>query len=255
MRIAGVVVCVDYAPRLARSIDLWASGLDSLVVVTVPGDDPTFDLCTERGVQCRRSLRLNADGAVFNKAALLDEGVAAVAPRDWLLLFDADVVPPAGWRAAVEAAVPVSWGAGAIFGARRVEEDGSPIADDPAGGGYFQLFHSQDPVWLADPRLGSWRSAAGYDTALAARWHPGLRRVLPLDLVHVGARGRNWCGLGRGAAMASLLRDRLARGGWAHERLDAANEDNGVGGPGGAAGELPPPQGDVGAADVSVAGR
>lgn len=237
MRIAATLVCVDYAQPLSRSLAAWRDGLDQLVVVTTPGDAATLDLCRREGVHAHRSLAIDRDGAVFNKAAMLEEGLAAVAPTDWVLLLDADVEPRAGWRPAVERMVAERGGAGRLYGATRVEEDGSPIADDPCAG-YFMLWHAADPAARERPLLGSWRSAAGYDTALAARWHPSHREVLPLGLVHRGPRGRNWCGVGRGGAMAALRADRLRAGGWAHERLDGPRGASapGVGvGPGGAA--------------------
>lgn len=216
MKIAGLVSCVDYSDLLARGIDGWRNGLDSLLVVTSSEDGPTAALCARAGVDLYATDAFKADGAVFNKAKALDEALGVLAPADWVLFFDADVVPPPDWRERVESAAPT---AGNLYGSTRREESGAPILEEELAG-CFHLWHVADPVAQDRPLLGSWVSAGSYDSAFWMRWPADRRKLLRLDLTHLGAMGRNWCGRGNVAGMTRLFAERQRRGGWKHERLD-----------------------------------
>lgn len=226
MRIAGLVTSVGYAVELGRTLPWWMAGLDRLLVVTAPGDEPTIGVCRGVGAPHLATDAFGQDGSAFNKAAALDAGLATLGPRLiagsappwWLLFFDADVLPPHGWRKAVEAARPEP---GWLHGASRENARGVPVVDAPGLAGFFHLFRADDPAAADRPLFGSWASAAGYDTAFEARWPEAGRRRLPLFLRHLGEPVENWCGRGNTATLRRLFAERRRRGGWEHERLDA----------------------------------
>jgi len=240
MNISGLTVCVDYAPLLARSLPLWQAGCDALVVVTSPGDQATQTLCADHRVTSYQTDAFWREGAQFNKAAAMVEALGCVRPhaalfapgeawfgawQDWLLFFDADVVPPANWRALIRQAKPL---VGNLYGARRLTEHGDRVPDGELGG-FFQLFHADDPCAQRRPLLDTrWRHAGGYDSEFEFRWPPHLRRRIPgLDLVHHGEPGRNWCGVGNEAAMRALMHRRAAMPGMipASERLPGGERE------------------------------
>ena len=216
-----LIPCVSYAGRLARGLARWEEA-DDVLVVTEPDDLETRRLCAEAGVACLGTWVFRADGAAFNKAAALDAGLAVldkvaraeVLSRRWVLLADADVEPPRGWRAVVEAGAEP----GFLLGARRVQEGGGLLPGGLAG--FFLAFAADDPAAQARPLLGSWYSAAGYDTELVERWPEDRRVVLPLDLVHRGEPVVDWCGVGRRAEVEAML-GRRDLCGWRAERLGA----------------------------------
>jgi hypothetical protein len=216
VKIHAYTVCVNYDRHLARGIDGWRGSLDGWTVATHPDDLATQALCAQHGVDAHLTDAFYRDPrARFDKFLGLSEAIAAHPPEDWLLLIDADVAPPADWRAIVERAAPQP---GALYGARRQHVDGRRIVDGELAG-YFQLFHASDPAWLADPTLGSWVSGGSGDSALMLRWPRERPVVLPLTLTHHGEPGANWCGVGREAERVAMLRARKVAG-WRAERLD-----------------------------------
>src|ERR1044072_3371641 len=103
MTIDGLTCCVNYADLFAKGLPAWAAGLDSLTVVTDEHDDATVSLC-ERfpNVHVVRTDVLYANGAAFNKGAALSLAHKKLGATDWLLVFDADVIPQDDWRVRLE---------------------------------------------------------------------------------------------------------------------------------------------------------
>ena len=258
MTINGLCVCVGFAPLLARTLCAWQESLDDLVIVTTPDDRATLDLCQHARVRVHMTRVFYEGGAAFNKGAALEEARAAEYPpeglkpsggyaADWLLLFDADVLPERGWRRVAECAVP-----GCIYGAHRYQapiegiDDRSPLrawidalcpTEDGLDGcpilgvlpdevpGCFQLFHPSDPlIAQRTPVIPTdWSHAGDYDTEFCRLW-PAERRVrLPIRLLHLGEPGTYWHGVApRDEAkqrIAAMHAERRRRGGWQHERL------------------------------------
>lgn len=211
MRISGLTVSVNYADLLEKSIDLW-NVCDKLLVVTTPEDAATRALCASRDVLMHQTDAFYRDGAVFNKGAAISEAVEIFDYLDdWCLLFDADMIPPRGWRGIVETS---GLQPGNIYGARRVMEDGSTNrSDDFELAGYFQMFHSTDANAQRKPLLDCrWTHAGGYDSELQGRWSRDRKIRLPLTLTHQGQPGRNWFGRFNTAQMDKLIEDRSRAG-------------------------------------------
>ncbi|MFI5402780.1 MAG: hypothetical protein ACHQ1G_07585 [Planctomycetota bacterium] len=251
MEIHGLTCSVGYAPTLAHGIARWRDGLDSLAVVTDLRDEPTVALAARHGARVHRT-DVFYDRGDFRKAAAMEEARVALVPRSgWLLLFDADVIPPEDWRAVVEAHARH----GSMHGATRHQYGGPPLPlrienteDIPANCavnlgplqaelldaarwpeiktdgrramGYFQLFAQDDPRAFAPVLDGRWRHAGVYDSVLCDRWPAALHFRLPLRLCHVGPRD-NWGGLVRGPGyVRDLMAERKKYGGtWEHEAV------------------------------------
>jgi glycosyltransferase involved in cell wall biosynthesis len=218
VKLSAITVCVNYSEFLGQSLARWKAGTDELIVVTHPGDIATKALCSGFGVRCHPTARFYQSGAAFNKAGALNQAISETGildRADWFAFVDADVVPPADWREQLEDA---DLRGGNLYGARRFAEDGRLIPDGELAG-YFQLFSAADPAAQGRPLLIEFSHAGCYDSVFMARWPLARRIFLPLDLVHLGDCGRNWCGRGNDQAMGAMLHERRRRGGWQHERL------------------------------------
>jgi hypothetical protein len=236
MKIHGITVCVDYAAELAVGMLRWWTYLTSLTIVTTARDTATIDLARQwaaggPAAHLHVTDAFYRDGATFNKGRALEEArrdlIARADFAGWILLFDADVVPPADWADRC-----AGLAAGSLYGCRRfqgtpgaLEDHGQPnLPHDVPGVGYFQLFHACDPVVVgADPLIDvHWTHAGNYDNRLLDRWRAVGRPAvnLPFRVAHLGTPGVDWCGKGNGATLEALRSERRRRGGtWDHERI------------------------------------
>lgn len=227
MTIHGLTVCVNYADFFRRSIARWMDGLASLTVVTTPEDVETQELATTHGARVFVTDLFTRDGAAFNKGRAMEAARREMPWSDWILFFDSDVVPPAGWSRKLTLR-PGSLYGGYRFDATDGDADlGQPrCAHDVPGVGYFQLFHASDPaVRVADgePLLDThWRHGGNYDNRFMDRWRSRRMKVqeVPFRLAHIGER-ENWFGRGNRDAFEAMQAERKRRGGtWDHERIE-----------------------------------
>lgn len=229
MKIHAMTVCVNYADLLAKSIDRWLEGCESLTVVTLPHDRDTHELCWPRMDATKKlsvfsTTAFTRDGASFNKGRAMEQALGNVPWEDWILFFDADILPPADW---LDQLRRMNLKPGKLYGSWRWQDrlNGQRIRDREYPG-YFQLIHSSDPRAQDRPLFDtSFLHAGNYDTVFQNRWGDGgdgpHKERLPLRLVHLGSLG-NWWGRGPDA-MAKLGRmyaERRRRGGWQHERIN-----------------------------------
>lgn len=224
MTIHGLTVCVEYAEFLARGIARWMAGLASLTVVTTEGDTETQRLARQHGARLHVTDAFYRDGAAFNKGRAMEDARRSMPWSDWILFFDADVVPPADWMRRLTSARAWSLHGCRRFEANRSMEDiGQPdIPGDVPGVGFFQLFHSGDPLAQDTPLLEThWTHGGNYDNALMDRWRTKGRPIqtLPFRLAHIGER-HNWFGRGRVDAFTAMQAERARLGGWQHERIE-----------------------------------
>jgi hypothetical protein len=189
---------------------------DDYVVVTTVEDAETRTLCEAQGVRCVLTERLGHNGARFNKGCALNDGFAALAKRDWIVILDADIVLPNEAREEIErhATDP-----GVLFSAKRrvsptmdlwrrheAEPERVPLIethDDrrgflqlgPGATGYFVAFNSAAPPlqnrspWCAE----DFRSAGEVDVEFANAWGR-WRAWLPFTVSHLGPVRQNWEG-------------------------------------------------------------
>jgi glycosyltransferase involved in cell wall biosynthesis len=216
--VSGLVVCVDYGDYLEQTLPAWAADLDRLVVVTAAGDRATLAACARFGVRAHVTDAFYRFGAAFNKGGALDEGLAALDAPEWVLLFDADIAAPEGWRAKLDLA---ALSPGHLYTATRQDAHGE-IVNDPQRfelPGYFLLFHARDPVAQDRPLFGDWHNASGYDTVFSRRWRQEMWRRLPFVVTHLGETRRHWCGRDNVAGMIEMDQRRRLLSGFLHERL------------------------------------
>lgn len=223
MNIRGITVSVNYSDLLSVGLDRWDAGLDDILVVTSTSDYRTIKLCTEEHVPCFQTDIFYANGAKFNKGAGLSEAILKTGWRtgaDWLLVFDADIVPPENWRQIVESK---SLTPGTLYGAWRYElPENTPLDQcNPAKGpkihqswviGFFSLFQASD--WhlppIDQPLFETyWTHAGNFDTSFSWKWaRPAEQRFLDLHMVHLGVQRQNWLGRGTGAELSRMLGQR-----------------------------------------------
>lgn len=235
MRIHGLVVSVNYADCLALGIGFWKLGLESLTIVTDSKDKQTARLAEIFGCNLFQTDVFYERGAKFNKGAAMEAARKVMPFEDWVLMFDADVIPDPRWR---QTLMQSDIEPGALYGATRYQhpdplskiiEDRKAgwtlpapitalrrIPDAPCDGGYFHLFHASDPVVQVEPGADlletCWSHAGVYDSKFKMRWPSNRWKVSPVNLVHVGER-ENWTGRGDREGMKKLLADRIKRGG------------------------------------------
>lgn len=215
---SGLTVSVDYADYLEQTLPRWAGHFDRLVVVTTARDAQTRALCARTDVESHTTDAFYKPGAVFNKSGALDEGVAVLDPAEWLLVFDADILPPEGWREQLDHA---SLSPGHLYYVPRQDHHGQTLPD-PARielAGFFILFHMSDPVLRTRPLFGDWHNASGYDTVFSQRWRPDKWRRLPFTVTHLGDTRRHWCGRDNAAGMREIAERREQLRSFRHERL------------------------------------
>ena len=243
MHIVGITVCVNYADLLERSIERWVAGLNKLIVVTTPTDKATIALCEKHNVETFKTTAFYLDGAKFNKGrAIMDAYRYLNLPRTrWLLLFDADIVPPIDWKEQLIALRPTP---GNLYGARRYQiPEKAPLTCTsklmPQSWviGFFMLASVGDSkLWHDGIMLDETYTNAGcYDTDFSKRWERqipfdkkwdpdkpvvGKQVILPISFIHLGEERQNWVGRGNAAGMQELLNDRIKHGGkWSHEHI------------------------------------
>ena len=256
MNIRAITVSVDYADLLAHSLELWRDTTDSLLVITTDRDTDTRRLCEKHRVQTYVTDVFYANGAVFNKGAAMSEAVLKTGWRrygaDWLLTFDADIIPPKDWRSRLEKMRmgldgfdPVALldsgnmrkfidngvilQKDTIYGAYRwycpENMDLQPAPQRMPQGfviGFFNLFHNSspylppetEPLWDCH-----WPHAGNVDTLFMRRFPPDKRVILPLKMVHLGEERKNWCGRYNRPALAEILKKRRAAEDWERERM------------------------------------
>lgn len=203
----SIVVSVDYGDILAVTLPRNARHFESVLVVSTPGDALTAGVVsTVPNAELFTTDAFYDNGAVFNKGRAMNLGLDHLGRwRDeWLVIWDADIVMPANLRELINGLPP-----GHLFSPRRrmladpkaYRDDLNwrevPRKHDEECAGYFQLFHSRDPV-LRDPDHPwygeDWLTAGGCDSDFAARWSQRRRIKLPWFVLHLGEDNKNWCG-------------------------------------------------------------
>lgn len=194
MNIDAFTVCVGdrYARMLDHSLPVWLRTCDRVVVVT--DKDTVFE---NRAADFIVTDIFTRYGASFNKGAALSEGFARSRPTDWVLNFDADIIPPEDWREKIER---IGLRPGKLFGcSHRYGEDGAviPDADFPNIWGFFHLWHLDDPRSWRRPVFDSTCGHAGnYDHSFMMQWEEQARVDLwpDIKLTHQGKPREHWFG-------------------------------------------------------------
>lgn len=240
----AITVCVDFSDVLALTLCRNAPHFDQVVVVSAPDDRETAAVVASvPNAELFTTDAFYRDGAVFNKGAAMELGLDHLGRHrdEWLCIFDADTLMPGNLLDRIAGLPP-----GNIYSPRRrlladpsqwhegISWRSLPTARDEECAGYFQLFHSRDPVLRETPWYGTdWRHAGGCDSDLAARWSMRRRIRLKWHVLHFGVDGQNWCGRvmkrvdgstppqaeERAKQLAEIKRVREANGNNDHEKL------------------------------------
>ena len=147
----ALTVCVNYSDILRwilpnkRHFDRW-------LVVTHKTDKGTLDLCRKHGIETLCSKRLYEKRAKFNKAKALNEGLDALAPGEWTVVLDSDILLPPNFRELLDVEA-LNWRALYGLTGRRIclsveslellkgRGPWTRVAHSSTILGYFQLFH------------------------------------------------------------------------------------------------------------------
>jgi hypothetical protein len=200
--IRGITISVNYAPQLSMTLPRNLRHLTECVVVTSPEDEETKAVARSvPGVRLFETDAFTRHNAFFNKGLAFEEAWDHFGRDGQWLVWDADILLPD----------EVNWGPmqpDTLYGCRRrmvadpsqwapdsdwrrfpVMADGGPI-------GFFQLFHADAPN-LKGRRPWydvSFSHAGGGDAYFMNLFPPSKRKVLPLEVLHIGERDRNWFG-------------------------------------------------------------
>ena len=221
-KLEGVVVCVGLSHHLEVSLPYNVGHFDRLVVVTSPEDTKTQELVNRLGATLVISSGYKKDGAPFNKGAMLNEGLKALAFDDWVLFLDADIVLPPTLRTDLEKLVlnpgclyytarnniPAGFGKDDVL---NLVNHWDRIMSLPAGNpddnrmpwGYFQLFNVQAHALREKGRelcCNTFISAGAVDNNFQNLWPWSKKKPLPVErrqfnVLHLshGGLGKQWC--------------------------------------------------------------
>lgn len=216
--IDGLVVCENYSDYFSQCVEVWKRGLRRIVVVTSRRDEKTQKLALENGLKCHLTEVFWDNGAKFNKGAAIAEAFSYYDWNDWVLFFDADILPPENWMEQITNKPPHPE-IGCLYGAHRRLESGSLIKEGEITGS-FSLFHSSDQNAQVRPIVDThWSHCGNYDSTFQDRWQPKQRIKFGMEVRHLGLPFKNWCGRGNHAAMTELWDQRRKQQGWEHERI------------------------------------
>ena len=217
MSIIGITTCVDYSHYLAQGIVKWKNKLDKLIVLTSIRDVSTINLCRnlDINVECHTTDIFYENGALFNKGAALNAEVGEIIASGyigWILLFDADIIPPDGFTQKLRHIRQ-----GNIYGALR--KINGTVCKEPEIAGFFQLFHSRDKNVTQLPHIpDQYYHAGNYDSEFQSRWPREKRIKLDIVCEHLGDT-ENWCGINNPTAMAALREQRRKGQKWQEETV------------------------------------
>jgi len=203
----GIVVCVNYSDYFKHSLASCVGLFKKLYVVTDNSDEDTVALCRNYDfVEVIRTNSFYDNGSNFDKGAGLNLGIKKVPRniRNWLLIFDADIVFPAVFKKYINTK---SLNAKTLYGAVRhfattscefeaYEKSGQDFtvlthAWSPRGTpiGYFQLFNS-----LNLKNYPEGHNNASHSDLIFSRFFKKRTTLKSIRVVHLGLTNINWDG-------------------------------------------------------------
>ena len=102
MKLNGIVCCVNYDDYLSYSLPENIKHFDSFVVVTDAKDKATQDLAKRWGAICVIRSSETPFDASGTKGQAINEGLALLPKKGWLLHLDADIILPDTFRKDLE---------------------------------------------------------------------------------------------------------------------------------------------------------
>jgi len=189
----SIVICVDYADHLAKTI-VNARHFSETLIVTAPHDAATREYPNTYVTDA-----FYRNGAHFNKGAAMEEAFNVIGRAGWICTWDADILLPDDLQ------LPEldPW---TLYSAPRRMDDGA-ISREWGFPGYFHIFNAiaHAPPWYDV----TFKHAGGGDGYFASRF--AKREYLPIEVRHFGPRDTNWCGRDN-PVMAEMIAGRDADG-------------------------------------------
>lgn len=223
-----ITVSVGYHDLLAVTMPGRQKWCRRVLVVTSYADRETQKVCRDFQVECLVTDCFYYYGATFNKGLAIEKAFHRTGRKGWYLVLDADIIldrfPDIN-----------SLSDRNLYSCRRRQLDDIrqvaewtpdrwhllPHVPDPELPGCFHLFSATAPVCQQIPWYGiKWKHAAGCDSEFERKWLPENKVWLPMDILHLGPHGANWCGrvmpmldgsLPAGAEDASTRMDNLRK--------------------------------------------
>jgi hypothetical protein len=198
---AAILTCVEFDDILKITLPRNSRHFSRIMIVTSPDDLKTQEVA--RSVPNAELFITDAftrRGASFNKGLALEEALDALNHSGWLTIMDCDIIMP-------QALPEHAYTAGNMYAPKRhLLEDASlfsdnlswdtvAMKDEIVGIGYFQMFHTADPVVADRPwYVTNFLDAGGSDTTLPARWPSDRLLRPPFHVLHLGPIAHNWFG-------------------------------------------------------------
>lgn len=198
----AILVCVDFADILCRTLPYNRHHFDEVCIVTTPSDHATHDVASKHDARIVETTAFYDDGASFNKWKALEYGLDVYGRHGWLCIMDADIFWPKEipfyYKIVGDLYTPYRRVRRELHAPIPPEEewDQFPIHRNVKEfAGYSQIFHADDPS-LGEPpwHAINWKHAGGADSFFQRKW-PRQRKVRPpFEVLHIGPHGENWCG-------------------------------------------------------------
>ena len=96
--IEAVTICVNHSDFLAFTMPLNLHHFDRWIVITDFQDQKTVNLCNYYGIKCIQTDSMELHKHNFLKGKALNEGLALLDKKDWIIQIDADCALPPRFR-------------------------------------------------------------------------------------------------------------------------------------------------------------
>ena len=199
VKVDAVTVCVNYADFFQHTVDNRHC-FDTWLIITVPEDHDTIDICKQYDIKYCFSDRIFLDDK-FHKGKALNDGLSVLQPDDWVCVIDADslLVPSAFQHVRKE----ITFETDCLYGVRgRFQLDSSAelteflkretvstdeLLTKDVLVGYFQMCHSSMRAFCPEES----QSAGLDDVLMREGYHEDYWRMLPIYTMHLGPMFKN----------------------------------------------------------------
>ena len=216
MKIEAVTVCMNYGDFLAHSAPLNKPHFDDWVIVTLPNDKHTIEVCNYYGLKYITTHIADLHKGEFHKGLCVTEGIKQLSKSDWLLLIDADTVLQPNFKGTLEIMnLEDDLDKTCLYTIDRVRfetfeewmefyshptynlgnrsRDGRFCLPDFVPTGFFQMWHSSTGI---TQYIHQWETCGGEDIRFSYLWPRSKRVFIPeTTCYHLSSGpGCNWLG-------------------------------------------------------------
>jgi len=177
MYIECVTVCVNYSDFLAHTLPHNKQHFNHMLVITIPEDKETQEICRHHNVECLTTREMTEAGEPFNKAKGINVGLEYLSKRDWVVHLDADIYLPPLTRSILE---KIDLQKSNIYGIDRMMcpnfEEWSKFIVKPAPmhTGWVYIHPTAFPVGV---RIGQYMGDGYQPIGFFQMWHPNISGV------------------------------------------------------------------------------